>query len=348
LLSRQAAVARGRLFPYPADLQPTAHPGKRDVMDHRQQASRRLRAAHISPLPACIALIVLLVASAAADEAAPEPAPPKPTSTAAEQSHAGPPERDRGEPLWEIGAVGGGGWLPDYPAAGQNHWNGIALPYAIYRGDFLQVGERGIVRGLLLDLRNVEFDLSADAAFPVDSSDNRAREGMSDLDTLFEIGPKLTYKFLPRGSGQELDLSLATRAVLSTDIVNWRYQGFVVNPGLTWRDERFLDGDLRLVAGINPLFGFDGLNRYFYQVSPGNARPDRPAYKADPGYIGTELTLGASWSPFERVRLFGGIVPGYYKGSANEDSPLYRDDFTIAVGGGLRVALFQSERRVPR
>jgi MipA family protein len=289
---------------------------------------------------------LLLAATAAAEDAAPTPpAPPKPTSAAAE---AGPPERSRTEPLWEIGAVGGGGWLPDYPAAGQNHWNGIALPYAIYRGDFLQVGERGIVRGLFVDLRNFELDLSAGAAFPVDSSDNRAREGMPDLDTLFELGPKLIYKFLPRGSGLELDLSLAARAVLSTDIVNWRYQGVVINPSLTWRDERFLDGDLSLVAGINPLFGLDGLNRYFYRVGPADARPDRPAYKADPGYIGTEITLGASWSPFERVRLFGGIVPGYYGGSANEDSPLYRDDFTIAVGGGLRVKLFQSEDRVPR
>jgi MipA family protein len=287
-----------------------------------------------------------LGATAAAEEAAPpEPAPPKPTSAAAD---AGPPERERSEPLWEIGLVGGGGWLPDYPAASQNHWRGIGLPYAIYRGDFLQVGERGLVRGLFLDLRNLEFDLSADAAFPVNSSDNRAREGMSDLDTLFEIGPKLIYKFLPRGSGQELDLSVATRAVLSTDIVNWRYQGFVVNPGLAWRDERFLNGDLSLVASLNPLFGFDGLNRYFYQVSPRDARPNRPEYNAEPGYIGTELTLGASWSPFERVRLFGGIVPGYYKGSANEDSPLYRDNFTIAVGGGLRITLFQSEQRVPR
>ncbi len=312
-------------------------------MIHREQAPRRRARAH--GILTLLGSVFLVAAAAAADEAPPEPAPPKPTSTAAE---AGPPERGQTEPLWEIGAVGGGGWLPDYPAAGQNHWNGIALPYAIYRGDFLQLGERGIVRGLFLDLRHFELDLSADAAFPVNSSDNRAREGMPDLDTLFEIGPKLIYKFLPRGSGQELDLSLAARAVLSTDIVNWRYQGFVINPGLTWRDERFLDGDLSLVAGVNPLFGFDGLDRYFYRVSPGDARPDRPAYKADPGYIGTEMTLGVSWSPFERVRLFGGIVPGYYKGSANEDSPLYRDNFTIAVGGGLRVSLFQSERRVPR
>jgi MipA family protein len=311
-------------------------------MHLRRQGPCRAPVRGVLPLLASF----LLVAPAIADEAAPvESAPPKPTSAAAQ---AGPPERDRTQPLWEIGLVGGGGWLPDYPAAGQNHWNGIALPYAIYRGDFLQVGERGIVRGLLLDLRNVEFDLSAGAAFPVDSSDNSAREGMRDLDTLFELGPKLTYKFLPRGSGQELDLSLAARAVISTDIVNWRYQGFVVNPGLTWRDARFLGGDLALVAGINPLFGFDGLNRYFYRVSAGDVRPGRPAYQADPGYIGTEMTLGFSWAPLERVRLFGGVVPGYYKGSANEDSPLYRDDFTLAVGGGLRVVLFQSERRVLR
>jgi MipA family protein len=313
-------------------------------MEHRKPVSRRRpRPGGVLPLVATLLIAAAIPERAAAEEAAPEvPAPP------AAPADAGPPERGGTRPLWEIGLVGGGGWLPDYPAAGQNHWNGIALPYAIYRGDFLQVGERGIVRGLLLDLRNLEFDLSADAAFPVDSSDNRAREGMRDLDTLFELGPKLTYKFLPRGSGQELDLSLATRAVISTDIVNWRYQGFVVNPALTWRDERFLDGQLRLIAGINPLFGLDGLNSYFYRVSPGDARPGRPAYKADPGYIGTEMTLGFSWAPLERVRLFGGVVPGYYKGSANEDSPLYRDDFTIAVGGGLRVILFQSERRVAR
>jgi hypothetical protein len=283
---------------------------------------------------------VALIGTAGAQE--PDPVP------VAEASDDLPPERTETQPLWEIGLVGGGGYLPDYPAASQNHWRGIGLPYAIYRGDFLQVGERGIVRGLFLDLRQFEFDLSADASFPVNSSDNNARDGMPDLDTLFELGPKLIYKFLPRGSGQELDLSVATRAVLSTDLTNWRYQGFVFNPGLTWRDDRFLDGDLRLIASLDPLFGFDGLNRYFYQVKPRYARADRAQYNADPGYIGTELTLGASWSPFGRVRLFGGIVPGYYKGSANEDSPLYRDDFNIAVGGGLRVTLFQSERRVPR
>ncbi|MGH6913526.1 MAG: MipA/OmpV family protein, partial [Geminicoccales bacterium] len=97
-----------------------------------------------------------------------------------------------------------------------------------------------------------------------------------------------------------------------------------------------------------PQFGYGGLNRYFYQVKPRYVRPDRPEYDADGGYIGTELTLGASWAPFERVRVFGGIVPAFYKGSVNEDSPLYRDDFTFAVGGGIRFILFESERRASR
>ena len=48
----------------------------------------------------------------------------------------------REKPLWEIGVVGGGGWLPDYPAADQNHLQGLVLPYAIYRGDFLRLGRR--------------------------------------------------------------------------------------------------------------------------------------------------------------------------------------------------------------
>ena len=61
-----------------------------------------------------------------------------------------------------------------------------------------------------------------------------------------------------------------------------------------------LDDDVREVGiggpGLetvesNPLFGFDGLDRYFYRVSPGDERPDRPAYKADPGYIGTDMVM---------------------------------------------------------
>jgi outer membrane scaffolding protein for murein synthesis (MipA/OmpV family) len=77
-------------------------------------------------------------------------------------------------------------------------------------------------------------------------------------------------------------------------------------------------------------------------------RPGRPRYDADPGYVGSEITLGLSWGVTERVQIFGGTQIGIWKGSANEDSPLYRDDVTYAVGGGLRWTFFASERTVWR
>ena len=113
-----------------------------------------------------------------------------------------------------------------------------------------------------------------------------------------------------------------------------------------YRIRPFAEHDVRLSASLSPFWGVDGLNKYFYEVKPRDERPGRPAYQADNGYIGTELSLGASWGPWERVRLFGGVQFGYWKGSANEDSPLYREDLTVAVGGGVRVMLFRSESLV--
>ncbi len=252
------------------------------------------------------------------------------------------------DPLWEIGTVAGGGWLPDYPASSQNHVRALALPYAVFRGEVFRLGDRGAARGILYDDDRIEFDLGLDAAFPVDSDDNDAREGMDDLDYLLELGPRIRWRFLPEPDGQELDASLAVRGVVSTDFANWRWQGVTINPALTYRTRPFAGHDLRLVASLGPLWGVDGLNRYFYEVKPRDARPDRPAYRADDGYIGTELSLGATWGPWERLRLFGGVQLGYWKGSANEDSPLWRDELTLSVGGGLRVMLFRSERTVPR
>jgi hypothetical protein len=256
--------------------------------------------------------------------------------------------RSADDPLWEIGTVAGGGWLPDYPASSQNHVRALALPYAVYRGEVFRLGDRGAARGILYDDDRIEFDLGLDAAFPVDSDDNDAREGMDNLDYLLELGPRVRYRFLPEPDGQELDASLAVRGVVSTDFANWRWQGVTINPALTWRTRPFAGQDLRFIAGVSPFWGVDGHNSYFSAVKSRDARPGRPAYQADNGYIGTELNLGATWGPWERVRFFGGVQIGYWKGSANEDSPLYRDDLTLAVGGGLRVMLFQSDARVGR
>lgn len=105
--------------------------------------------------------------------------------------------------------------------------------------------------------------------------------------------------------------------------------------------------DLSGVLSVGPLFGMDGLNNYFYRVSASDERANRPRYNADDGYIGTEATAGLSWGVTETVRVFGGVQLGYWNHAENEDSPLHRQNTTIAVGGGLRWSFVVSEETVP-
>jgi outer membrane scaffolding protein for murein synthesis (MipA/OmpV family) len=252
------------------------------------------------------------------------------------------------DPLWEVGIVAAGGWLPDYPAADENHFRFVPLPYAIYRGEVFRLGDRGAARGIVADEESFEIDLGIDAAFPVDSDDNDAREDMSSLDLLLEAGPRFTYRFLPKQKKNEVDLSIAGRAVISTDGKNWRYQGIIINPALVYRRNHMFGHDFRGVLSVGSLFGYDGMNRYFYRVSDQDARPGRPQYEADDGYIGTEFSAGFSWGIIDNLRAFGGVQLGYWGGSANDDSPLHRDNTTFTVGGGIRWSFFTSEERVER
>ena len=100
-----------------------------------------------------------------------------------------------------------------------------------------------------------------------------------------------------------------------------------------------------LLVVLVPLIDF---NDYFYEVRRPDVRPNRPRYRADAGYVGSELTLGLSWGVTDRLRFFGGTQIGFWKGSENEDSPLFRDEVTYGVGGGLRWSFLVSERKVWR
>ena len=114
-----------------------------------------------------------------------------------------------GQPLFELGLVGGGGYLPDYPAADESHLRGLALPYFAYRGEIIRSDEKGLLRGRLIQTDDIEFDISLNGSFPVDSDDNDDRRGLPDLDWLGEIGPRVQFTVAraPGGSAK-VDLEL--------------------------------------------------------------------------------------------------------------------------------------------
>jgi len=67
---------------------------------------------------------------------------------------------------------------------------------------------------------------------PVKSADNRARQGMPDLDPTLEIGPSLNLFLLHSELKKTyLDLRLPVRPVID---INAKYLGYVFQPQLTW------------------------------------------------------------------------------------------------------------------
>ena len=98
--------------------------------------------------------------------------------------------------LYELGFGGAAFWGADYPASDEYRWNALAVPYFAYRGEVLRMDREEGLRALFAEEKKWEFDVSLGAAFPANSKDNEAREGMNDLSWIGEVGPQLPYYFL--------------------------------------------------------------------------------------------------------------------------------------------------------
>ncbi|MEO0913488.1 MAG: MipA/OmpV family protein [Pseudomonadota bacterium] len=255
-------------------------------------------------------------------------------------------------PLWELRAGGFGLYAPDYPASGNYSFNGLAFPNIQYRGDFLRLGGQAAARVVPIDNPRFEVGVSVDGSFSANSDDNPLREGMPDLGFLFEVGPELIIRGpefqAGRGAGT-LDFALQGRAVFSADFDEGiAYEGLVLEPIARFRIDGILGEGSRLSGSIGPIFATEGLHDYFYEVAPEFARPGRPAFDAQSGYLGTEASIGLSYPVTERFRVFGSVGLGYYGGAANTGSPLYEDDLNAFAFLGASFTLFQSERQVRR
>ncbi|GAC1631573.1 MAG: hypothetical protein NVS9B10_25120 [Nevskia sp.] len=278
------------------------------------------------PIPRSIATALLLVAalslSAARADAVTE-------ATAA-------------QPLWEAGVAGLVGYVPDYPAADRHQVQPLPLPYFIYRGRFFRSDQSGVRLEALRQPR-FEFDFSFGASLASRSNGNSARAGMPDLDYLLEAGPNLrVILWRPRPSSR-LSLELPVRSVISTDFLHFSDRGFLFAPRLSWID-RPLDGKgLRLHVQLGPDFATEKLQDYFYEVAPQYARPGRPAFNAQGGYLGSNLDVSIARPVTPHIRLYAATKLSYYGGARNEDSPLFRNKYNYGVFAGFSWSIWQSK-----
>jgi len=249
------------------------------------------------------------------------------------------------KPLWELCVGGGGTYSPDYPAADKNSLHGLALPYLIYRGDFFRMGSDSIAKGVFIDNDYTELNVSLAASFNANSSDNNARRGMPDLDYLGEIGPQLKIR-IGELYGGKTELQLPVRAVFSTDFGRIDHRGWLFNPKISHVRKNIFNSSIDMTSSIGSSFATKKLHEYFYRVEPRFATATRPAYEADGGYLGSDITFGLAYGITDRVRAYAGWRVGYYGGAANEESPLFRQKVNSSIYVGFTWSIYQSSTSV--
>ena len=262
--------------------------------------------------------------------------------TAALSAQALAQEAEQALPLWELGMVAVGVSTPAYPASTERVSRALALPIFFYRGEVLRA-DRDSVGARLVHTRDYDFDVSFAASLPSSSRDIAARNGMPDLGTLVEFGPRLKLTLARPTPASRLRLELPVRAVLEVN-GGVRGQGLAFEPELGFESAARLDGWRFSVSG-SLVLGDHQLNQYFYGVSPQFASAARPAYDARAGLLATRLSASTSKDQTPHLRVFGFVRYESYSGSANSASPLFLRSDGTTVGVGMVWTLVHSERR---
>jgi outer membrane protein len=237
-------------------------------------------------------------------------------------------------PLYEYGLIGVASTLPDYRGSDETQNYYFPLPYFIYRGEWLKANREGI-RGIFWRTERFQTEISLSGNPPV-SDDNKAREGMDELDALLEMGPALRYYFWNYGERDTFFLQANVRAAVSAgfdDGVDMRYQGITSGMSLSYHNSRlFRKQKVRFHVNAGLQFSDDKLHSYFYEVDEKYATDTRAAFDAQGGYTGAHLS-GSILKEFSS-RFWLGAYGRWLNnsGTANEDSPLMREDNNYILG----------------
>lgn len=251
------------------------------------------------------------------------------------------------QPLWEAGIAGVIGYVPDYPGSKRNQLQPLPLPYFIYRGNFFRSDQNG-VRLEALHQPRFELDVSFGASLASNSGSSGIRAGLPDLDYLLEAGPNLRVILWRPTPRSRFSLELPVRSVISTDFLHFGDRGFLFAPRLSWLDRPLDDRGLRLHIQLGPDFATEKLQDYFYEVPTPFARPGRPAFDAQGGYLGSNLDISVTRPVTQHIRLFAATKLSALGGARNRDSPLFQTAFNYSLILGFSWSIRQSRETVAR
>lgn len=256
--------------------------------------------------------------------------------------HADQDVTGRHLPRVEFGAALLNFHLPDYPGADESQYRVLPVPYFIYRGEIFRADREGGYRSRFLSFDKFEFDLSASASFPTDAEDNKAREGMPDLDWLGEIGPRLKYHAF-KTPIIKVDFELPIRYVFSTDLNHFDSRGYTMSPELAFQHRALFDIKGFFNAALTGTWATEPLMDYFYEVDPSEVSTRRHKYDGLGGFLGLNARLSFVRPFTNNLVMFVGVSRNFFALAKNRASPLMRDIETESYFLGFAWSIYQSK-----
>lgn len=244
-------------------------------------------------------------------------------------------------PLWEAGVFGGVASTPAYSGSSDRSSRALVLPFLIYRGQVLRSDDSGI-GARLFKSPDAELDVGFAASLPARSDDVAAREGMPDLGTLLEFGPRVKLRLANPTPNTRLRLELPVRAVIEAR-GGLHHRGWTFEPKLVF-ESREGWGGWSFGTQLGMVVGDATINRYFYEVQPQYANAARSAYQARAGLVLLRAGVNASRMLTPDVRVFGFVRLDSYAGAANRASALMKQDTGVSAGAGFAWTLARSAR----
>lgn len=245
-------------------------------------------------------------------------------------------------PLWEAGLIGINVNQLAYPGSEQTIRRNFILPYLVYRGDILRADRNNVgLRAFKTD--TLELDLGFAASLGSSDGDIAVREGMDDLGTLVEAGPRLRWTLSEDVFGARVRADFPLRAVFDLED-SLRYSGVSFEPTII--------ADLTTAAkvfysvSVSALFGNEKLTDYFYQVAEADVTAQRPFYDAKAGLIAlrSSASIGKRFS--DKWRGFGFARYEWTQGAKNADSPLIVQKGGWSFGFGITYIWVESAHKV--
>lgn len=234
---------------------------------------------------------------------------------------------------WELGVGLTAMNIPLYPGSAEDKAYVFPIPHILYRSERLEI-DNGL-EATFLKTQRTRFNISADFAVPVNSRDSVARAGMPDLDLIIQIGPSLQITLAGgRFKPSHFRLELPVRAAVATDFGSAEHVGWVFEPRFTYETRRPYKTGFAYLISAGLRFSTEELHQYYYDVNPGYATAERPAYESSAGYSGLFIDYIANWRT-DNLIFFGLLRYQNLSGAAYEDSPLIEQKDYLLVGVGV-------------